>query len=1240
MGTEIENKKISTKQRFKKRLYKLLYQFSTKYLLEKQEPILIEEKVHSFNSLSPVSDVVQHKQYCDALNWALENRRKEDIKNIALTGTYGSGKSSILKTLQETNKNKSLKFLNISLASFKDESYKDEDGKTIPKAITKEESNTKKDQLRLIELSILQQIFYHEDQENIPDSRFKKVRSFTNQNLKKASFLVLLFLSCIIYVFYLPQVQSSISVYYLESYKWVNIIFKVLSLITVIFLSYLLIKRLIQFFQKFTVNKLNFNSLEIEVSEKIDKSILNHHIDEILYFFEASDYNVVIVEDLDRFKQTEIFTKLREINLLINNSKSINKNVVFIYAVRDEMFQDSERTKFFDFIVPVIPVINYSNSKEKLLSALKTHVYNVHLPLINEIAFFVDDMRLLYNIANEFGIYKQKLQSSKHNHQKLLALIVYKNLHPSDFVYLLNQDGFLYKILHKSKAEWIIPMEQVLDFKIDPLQNKLNKLKDIQITNEIELREKYVLQLLLSSPDNRSTYFIRIDNKNYKPEDLIDNAELFESLTKSRLLGYDNNFGQFSFDIRFSNLEQKINPGYTYSEYVSHIRQINSGRISSLKAEINSIKEAINEVQRLPIKELIVDKKISVGNPKQSNLIYSLVSLGFIAEDYLDYISYFYEGDLSKPDFDFIMINRNNTRSDFKFELDNVENVFNEMSVIHFERSSCLNFQLVDYVVGNLLLDEKSYKILTQFNNDDAIYTSFVFEYIDRNIKVPQFITRVFSDSKKLWNNILIHEPIESVRLRKLVEILVSSLSADSINEFEDNDSFIDYCNQNPLVLDEIEEKNVDELLFNLNIKVKNIAEISFQSDLFRNLEAFEKYEMNIENVRSVLRNNDAYDEKLFLNSNYTAIIESGIDSLIDYVDYDINDYVRNVFYMIESNTNESTESLMLLLNIKQLSIVAKENILIKSENKISRAQDFHFYQDMRNFLMTNTGLEPNWNNVIYDYNLNEKVITEKLLIFLNSEDNAKVLSLDSSGVSGQENIDFREAFILNDQIKTVLYDIYLNAFPQTWNDLNIKVLSIPKIEVLIGNKKYSFSEANYTRIEHHYPDLLPLYINTYDKEFIKFLSTHKIDELILLDVLKNVSLNLDTKVLIIETYEQDYSFSSQNLLLQISKIYFEKDNMILSDDTKFEILDVDGLKRDHIIKLINSIDDSLLNSEYLRGILLKIGGKYAKLTEYGPMPTFPNTQSNQLFFELLESKEMVSKVIPKDNEIKVTTFK
>ena len=67
-----------------------------------------------FHSLAPTDNAENSDIYLSALDWAI---KEPNIKNIALTGNYGSGKSSILNTYQKKSKNKE-RFLNISLATF------------------------------------------------------------------------------------------------------------------------------------------------------------------------------------------------------------------------------------------------------------------------------------------------------------------------------------------------------------------------------------------------------------------------------------------------------------------------------------------------------------------------------------------------------------------------------------------------------------------------------------------------------------------------------------------------------------------------------------------------------------------------------------------------------------------------------------------------------------------------------------------------------------------------------------------------------------------------------------------------------------------------------------------------------------------------------------------------------------------------------------------------------------------
>ena len=56
-----------------------------------------------FHSLAPTDNAENSDIYLSALDWAI---KEPNIKNIALTGNYGSGKSSILNTYQKKSKNK------------------------------------------------------------------------------------------------------------------------------------------------------------------------------------------------------------------------------------------------------------------------------------------------------------------------------------------------------------------------------------------------------------------------------------------------------------------------------------------------------------------------------------------------------------------------------------------------------------------------------------------------------------------------------------------------------------------------------------------------------------------------------------------------------------------------------------------------------------------------------------------------------------------------------------------------------------------------------------------------------------------------------------------------------------------------------------------------------------------------------------------------------------------------------
>jgi len=449
----------------------------------------MENQNEKFYSLTPEVLDENKKIYTEALDFALSN---SDIKNIAITGIYGAGKSTVWKTY--VNQNKLNNIITISLGKYEDDlfvNYINEDievnnqeNSNIPEnekqEINKEETDINSNR---IERQIINQILSQIKSENIPLSKYK-FKENKSRFLTWLNVLPIISLLLAILIWLSKNIITALLMPHYVGMKSLIVLSLLLILYPAVYWSYTFIHS-----NSLRLSKINLKGAEADFNEKIhdDETILERDMKEIVYLLNSSDANVVVFEDLDRYDNIDIFTKLRELNFLLNSFlrvKDDKKKVVkFVYMLRDGIFFSKNRTKFFDFIVPIVPVVDSKNSENKLLESLNIAENIPDKRTISKISLYIDDMRLLKNIINEYLVYENiiAIDELELDPNKLFSLVVLKNIFPKEFELLQSDKGYIFNIFQNVeiyKQDICAKLEKQLEKAIDEKEFLNNRLEN------------------------------------------------------------------------------------------------------------------------------------------------------------------------------------------------------------------------------------------------------------------------------------------------------------------------------------------------------------------------------------------------------------------------------------------------------------------------------------------------------------------------------------------------------------------------------------------------------------------------------------------------------------------------------------------------------------------------------------------------------------------------------------------
>lgn len=391
-----------------------------------------------FSTLSPITlqDDKIPEIYKTIFREALEDK---DVWNVGVTGSNGSGKSSLIKSVEKTCEKK---FMYISLADFKSfDSEKQENENNI--------SN--------IEKKIINQLIHQVDETESNLIGYKQSIKNRKKNLEMKNIFSEMFIELIAFLFVF-KLQLTYLKPGTDFFSW--FIYYILILYPILFIFFIIydiskVSKNINKNPKLLLDKVSYANLELTLNNDEKKeSYFDRYLIDILCLFDQSNFEVVIFEDLDRFENYNIFVRLREINYLINKANNDKKTIKFFYVINDNDFIPEEKTKFFELIIPVLPITTSNNSYDRLIELFSNEVDTTFRLMLERISRYIVDFRLLKNITNEYKIYYQILivdNKLKLQPTQLYSIIVYKNLYTNDYQQLLRREGNMFFLLNGAK---------------------------------------------------------------------------------------------------------------------------------------------------------------------------------------------------------------------------------------------------------------------------------------------------------------------------------------------------------------------------------------------------------------------------------------------------------------------------------------------------------------------------------------------------------------------------------------------------------------------------------------------------------------------------------------------------------------------------------------------------------------------------------------------------------------------
>ncbi len=1099
----------------------------------------MEKEKPKFNALTPeVLEEGNKSIYNEALDFAFDNK---DIKNIAITGIYGSGKSTVWNTyVNKSDKLINKNIITVSLGKYEDNieeikikseanenkdnnsDTKDKDSEANNKDNEANNKGTEYDKIRenildnenRVERQIINQILSQINPKDIPLSKygFKSNKSCCTILFETLAMLGIVS-SVLLWI-------NRVSIVDKTGFSYICVL---ISCIIMLFLSLLYI--LYRYFREniLRISKIKFRGAEAELgyNDKNDETVLDRDIKELVYLIKSSNSKIIVFEDLDRYDNIAIYTKLRELNFLLNKysktneneNKNENESIKFVYMLRDGIFKSKNRTKFFDYIIPIVPIVDSKNSESKMLDLLGDLNSLIDDRLIFKISLYIDDMRLIKNIINEFIIYKDiiNIKDLELSYDKLFSLIILKNIFPYEFDLLQEDKGCLFDIINEVE-------------KLKKTQRKALKERNEEIQKELDSKIEY----------DSLEYKTLINNLNDSIRKEIESLKFI----RHKIQGFEKEvlIRKTTEYISFKDLEKDEDK---FNKICDLLIEININ-----KKFLNLDKELLLIVSSSEKDKVLKDNSKTINNKNYLSLIRVLIEQGYLDKNYWYYKGYFYRGSLGVNDIIFIKHINEAKEQDHLLDVETPSEITNRLEQEDFYKFNILNKRILEYcindnkieyvlAISNSVFDNKDYEKLAEIleSYDYDTIERYIFTLLIYNSANIAELLEISKDSYfNAYNNILIaiytNEQIDTKTIGKFNLYLENNWKVVSLLPEDRKDIFY---------------KNIS----NVGVKFIDLQGDEIDTDIIKNIESLNAYKLCVKNI--VYITEKILDKSVQYGNLLSEIYNSSLLECKKYIDNNFDLFLEEY---INKNENENKEE-----------FINGENILIKILNSGITNEDKIKYLNFNNIELTyisdfsNAFNNEDILNYMFERNLivfnkdNIKSYCENIEIYSNDFINYVERNLNESNVDEilQGNSDMCNNLINNSKLSDNLFK-YIYKYAN--KDIKNLEPNLPKERIisLIKENLIEFNNKNFNfLLEKNWKEAIVIWATSTKND----IQDEVVDELV--QELIYIELEEKDEDLIYDLVNSKMSDENSKKLVDllgigvlIEKINLEKENLIL----------------------------------------------------------------------------------------------